>query len=51
MKEALQKTPAKIIYICNIMTKKWETTTYELKDFIDNIEKYAWEVIDYVFCK
>ena len=31
------------------MTKKWETTTYELKDFIDNIEKYAWEVIDYVF--
>lgn len=49
MKEALQKTPAKIIYICNIMTKKWETTTYELKDFIDNIEKYAWEVIDYVF--
>lgn len=49
MKEALKKTPAKIIYVCNIMTKKWETTTYELKDFIDNIEKYAWEVIDYVF--
>lgn len=49
MKEALQKTPAKIIYICNIMTKKWETTTYELKDFIDNIEKYAGNVIDYVF--
>lgn len=49
MKEALQKTQAKIIYVCNIMTKKWETTTYELKDFIDNIEKYAWEIIDYVF--
>lgn len=49
MKEALKKTSAKIIYVCNIMTKKWETTTYELKDFIDNIEKYAWEVIDYVF--
>ncbi len=31
------------------MTKQWETTTYELVDFIDNIEKYAWEVIDYVF--
>ncbi len=49
MKEALKETNAKIIYVCNIMTKKWETTTYELKDFIDNIEKYAWEVIDYVF--
>jgi len=49
MKNALSKTPAKIIYVCNIMTKKWETTTYELKDFIDNMEKYAWEVIDYVF--
>lgn len=49
MKEALKNTQAKIIYVCNIMTKKWETTTYELKDFIDNIEKYAWEVIDYVF--
>ncbi len=49
MKEALSKTSAKIIYVCNIMTKKWETTTYELKDFIDNMEKYAWKVIDYVF--
>lgn len=48
MKEALAQTQAKIIYVCNIMTKKWETTTYELKDFIDNIEKYAWETIDYV---
>lgn len=48
MKEALAQTHAKIIYVCNIMTKKWETTTYELKDFIDNIEKYAWETIDYV---
>jgi 2-phospho-L-lactate transferase/gluconeogenesis factor (CofD/UPF0052 family) len=41
MKEALAKTSAKIIYVCNIMTKKLETTTYELNDFIDNIEKYA----------
>lgn len=48
MEEALGQTKAKIVYVCNIMTKKWETTTYELPDFIDNIEKYAWEVIDYV---
>lgn len=48
MKEALKETNAKIVYVVNIMTKKWETTTYELPDFIDNIEKYAWEVIDYL---
>jgi uncharacterized cofD-like protein len=49
MKESLGKTDAKIIYICNIMADKWETTTYELPDFINTIEKYAWNVIDYVF--
>jgi len=48
MKEALKDTKAKIVYVVNIMTKKWETTTYELPDFIDNIEKYAGEIIDYV---
>ena len=49
MKEALTKTSAKIVYVCNIMADKWETTTYELTDFIDNIEKYIWEnIIDYV---
>jgi len=48
MREALEKTSAKIVYVANIMTKKGETTTYELTDFIDNVEKYAWEVIDYV---
>ena len=49
MKEALAKTDATIIYVCNIMADLWETTHYELPDFIKNIEKYAWEVIDYVF--
>lgn len=48
MKEALQDTDAKIIFVCNIMTKKWETTHYELPDFIDNLEKYSGKVIDYV---
>jgi 2-phospho-L-lactate transferase/gluconeogenesis factor (CofD/UPF0052 family) len=41
MKEALEKTNAKIVYVCNIMADLGETTTYELTDFIDNIEKYA----------
>lgn len=48
MKETLAETDAKIIYVCNIMADKGETTTYELPDFIDNIEKYAGEIIDYV---
>lgn len=48
MKEALEKTAAKIVYVANIMTKKGETTTYELPDFLENIEKYAGKVIDYV---
>lgn len=48
MKEALEKTNAKIIYVCNIMADLWETTHYELPDFIENIEKYAGNVIDYV---
>jgi len=49
MKEALEKTNAKIVYVANIMTKKGETTTYELPDFIDNVEKYIWtNIIDYV---
>ncbi len=48
MKEALAQTDAKIVYVCNIMADKWDTTTYEIPDFIDNVEKYAWNVIDYV---
>lgn len=49
MKESLNKTSAKIVYVCNIMADKGETTTYELPDFIDNIEKYTWSILDYVF--
>ena len=48
MKEALSETEAKIVYVTNIMADKWETTTYTIPDLINNIEKYAWEIIDYV---
>ncbi len=40
MKEALSKSKAKIIYICNAMTKRGETTNMEVIDFIDTIERY-----------
>lgn len=49
MKEALAATDAKIVYVCNIMADKGETTHYELPDFVENIEKYAGAVLDYVF--
>ena len=40
MSEALNTTEAKIIYICNAMTKRGETTNMEVIDFIDTIERY-----------
>jgi uncharacterized cofD-like protein len=40
MREALDETQAKIIYICNAMTKRGETTNMEVIDFIDTIERY-----------
>jgi len=48
MKEALKKSSAKIVYVVNIMADRGETTHYELTDFIENIEKYAGPVVDYV---
>jgi len=48
MRQALGQTSAKIVYVCNIMADKGETTTYELPDFIENVERYSWDVIDYV---
>lgn len=40
MREALDETEGKIIYICNAMTKRGETTNMEVIDFIDTIERY-----------
>lgn len=40
MREALDQTGAKIIYIVNAMTKRGETTNMEVIDFVDTIERY-----------
>ncbi len=40
MREALTESNAKIIYVCNAMTKRGETTNMEVIDFIDTIERY-----------
>lgn len=48
VRKAFKDSNAKVVYVANIMTKKWETTNYELPDFIDNVERYAGDIIDYV---
>lgn len=46
---SIKNSKAKVVYFCNIMTKFWETTNFEVNDFVDVIEKYLWkDVIDYV---
>lgn len=47
--KAIKNSDAKVVYFCNIMTKSWETSNFEVIDFVDVIEKYLWEgIIDYV---
>ncbi|MDD5197836.1 MAG: YvcK family protein [Candidatus Gracilibacteria bacterium] len=49
MREAIQESTAKIIYICNIMTKYGETNNFQVEDFVNVIEKYIGKnEIDYV---
>lgn len=49
IRQAFLESKAKIVYVANIMTKKGETTTYELPDFIKNIERYmGGKMLDYV---
>ncbi len=49
IKEALQNTSAKKIYISNIMTQKGETDGYKLSNHINAIKKHTYEnVIDIV---
>ena len=40
MREVLDRTKAKIIYVCNAMTKRGETTNMEVIDFVDTVERY-----------
>jgi uncharacterized cofD-like protein len=47
--KAIKNSDARVVYFCNIMTKSWETSNFEVIDFVDVIEKYLWEgIIDYV---
>lgn len=51
IRNALKKSKAKKIYICNIMTKHGETTDFNASDFVKEVEKYLGErVLDFVVC-
>lgn len=48
MREALALSGAKVIYICNAMTKFGETTGFAAEDFVGVIERYVGDRLDYV---
>lgn len=48
VKEAISTSNAKIIYICNLMTKAGETHGFTVKDFASEVERYLNRKIDYI---
>ncbi len=49
--QALKKSKAKKIYVCNIMTKLGDSTGFKASDFVAVMEKYLGKgMIDYVVC-
>jgi len=48
IRKALQRTKAKKIYLCNVMTQKGETDHYTMEDHVSTIENHAEIKIDEV---
>lgn len=46
--EAIKKSKAKKVYICNLMTKYGETNNFTVLDFSKEIEKYLGSELDYI---
>ncbi len=47
--EAIRKSKAKKVYVCNLMTKRGETNKFCRLDFVEEIEKYlSGKFLDYV---
>lgn len=40
MPETIKKSHAKVVYVCNVMTKHGETNNFFMEDFVEVIEKY-----------
>ena len=51
IKQAIAKSKAKKIFVCNIMTKHGETSGFKVCDFMRELEKYLGKgIINYVIC-
>lgn len=48
MKEALSETDAKIVYVCNLVTKPGQTDGFTVSDYASEIERFAGIKLDYV---
>ncbi len=48
MREALAESKARVIYICNAMTKYGETSRFRVEDFVRVIEEYIGDRLDFV---
>lgn len=46
--QAIKKSKAKLMFICNLMTKYGQTNNFTAKDFTETIEKYSGRRLDYV---
>lgn len=48
MSEALQKTAAKKVYVCNLVTKPGQTDDFSVGDFAEEVERFGSFGLDYV---
>lgn len=47
--EAIRKSRAKVVYNCNLVSKRWHTDTFLLEDYVESIDRYLGGArIDYV---
>src|SRR5690606_5270213 len=49
VKEALKKTKAKVVYVCNLVTKPKQTDEFLVHDYAEEVERFvSAKVLDYV---
>lgn len=49
VKDALKKTKAKVVYVCNLVTKPHQTDGFKVHDYADEIERFIGaQVLDYI---
>lgn len=48
VKDAIKKSKAKKIYVCNLMTQPGETTGYRVSDHVKELERYLEQSVDFV---